>query len=209
MGRDRRLELWLLIVVLAIFGWSAAEPRDWFTWFLEILPVIIGLVLLGATYRRFRFTALAYLLIALHAGVLMVGAHYTYGEMPLFNWLQEGLGLERNYYDRLGHVAQGFFPAIVAREILIRLSPLNPGRWLNFLVLCVCLAISAAYELVEWGVAMASGSAAVAFLATQGDPWDTHWDMLLALVGAVASLMLLSRAHDRALRRRQNKCSEI
>ena len=132
---------------------------------------------------------------------MMVGGHYTYAEMPLFNWLRDEFHLARNYYDRFGHVAQGFVPAIIAREILLRTSPLRPGKWLFFLVTCVCLAISAFYEFFEWWVALASGSDAVAFLATQGDVWDTQWDMFLALVGAIASQLLLCRIHDRAISR--------
>ncbi|MCU0841359.1 MAG: DUF2238 domain-containing protein [Thiobacillaceae bacterium] len=191
----------LLTLVLGVLAWSGWLPRDRFVWFLEVVPVLIALPLLLATWRRFPFTPLAYVLIALHAVVLMVGGHYTYAEMPLFNWLRDTLDLARNHYDRVGHVAQGFFPAIVAREILVRASPLRPGGWLTFLVVCVCLAISAFYEMIEWWVAVASGDEAVAFLATQGDVWDTQWDMFLALLGAIASLLLLSRLHDRQLRR--------
>lgn len=194
------LHVGLLALVLAVLTWSAWQPRDRLTWFLEVAPVLIALPLLIATRRRFPFTPLGYVLIALHAVILMVGGHYTYAEMPLFNWLRDTFELTRNHYDRVGHVAQGFFPAIIVREVLVRTSPLRPGRWLAFLTLCVCLAISAFYELIEWWVAIASGDAAVAFLATQGDVWDTQWDMFLALLGASASLLLLSELHDRQLR---------
>ena len=190
---------WLLVVVLAVLVWSGVAPKDRFTWFLEVAPVLIALPLLLATRRRFPFTPLAYALMAVHAVILMVGGHYTYAEMPLFNWLRDVLDLSRNHYDRLGHIAQGFIPAILAREILLRRSPLRPGKWLFFLVASVCLAISACYELIEWWVAVASGDEAVAFLATQGDVWDTQWDMFLALLGALSSLLLLSRWHDRQL----------
>ena len=190
---------WLLVVVLAVLVWSGVAPKDRFTWFLEVAPVLIALPLLLATRRRFPFTPLAYALMAVHAVILMVGGHYTYAEMPLFNWLRDLLDLSRNHYDRLGHIAQGFVPAIVAREILLRRSPLRPGKWLFFLVASVCLAISACYELIEWWVAVASGDEAVAFLATQGDVWDTQWDMFLALLGALSSLLMLSRWHDRQL----------
>ncbi len=190
---------WLLLAVLIGLAWSGFAPRDRFTWFLEVAPVLIALPLLSATSRRFPFTRLAYLLMALHAVILMVGGHYTYAEMPLFNWLRDALELSRNHYDRLGHLAQGFIPAIVAREILLRRSPLLPGKWLFFMVTCVCLAISAFYEMIEWWVAVASGDDAVAFLATQGDVWDTQWDMFLALLGALSSQLLLSRRHDRQL----------
>jgi putative membrane protein len=166
-----------------------------------VAPVFIALPVLLATRQRFPFTTLAYGLIALHACILMIGGHYTYAEMPLFNWLRDSLGLARNHYDRVGHLAQGFIPAIVAREVLIRLTPLKPGRWLFFLVTCFCLAFSAFYELIEWWVAVASGDNAVAFLATQGDVWDTQWDMFLALLGALTAQLVLSKVHDRQLRR--------
>lgn len=202
MARDRSFLLVLLGIVLAVLVWSGHEPRDRFTWFLEVLPVLLALPLLFLTRRAFPFTRLAYGLMAMHAVVLMIGGHYTYAEMPVFEWLQGELGWARNHYDRVGHVVQGFVPAILAREILLRTSPLRPGKWLTFLVLCVALAISAFYELVEWWVAVASGDEAVAFLATQGDVWDTQWDMLLALLGAIAALLLLSGVHTRQLRRR-------
>ena len=154
--------------------------------------------LLLATRRRFPLTPLAYRLLFVHALILMLGGHYTYAEVPLGFWVGKALGFSRNHYDRLGHFAQGFVPAILAREILLRRSPLRPGRWLFFLVACVCLAISATYELIEWWTALATGEGATAFLGTQGDPWDTQWDMFLALVGALSALALLGRAHDRA-----------
>ena len=184
----------------AVFVWSAIAPRDLFIWFLEVLPVLLALPILVFTYRNFPLSRLAYVLILAHAIILLVGGHYTYSEMPLFNWLRDDFHLARNYYDRLGHVAQGFVPAIVAREILLRTSPLRPGKWLFFLVTCVCLAISAFYEFFEWWVALASGSDAVAFLATQGDVWDTQADMFLALCGAIAAQLLLGKVHDRSMR---------
>lgn len=190
---------WLLLVVLLVLVWSGIEPKDRFTWFLEVLPVLIALPLLLLTRGSFPLTPLAYVLIAVHAVILMVGGHYTYAEMPLFNWLRDVFELSRNHYDRLGHVAQGFIPAIVAREILLRRSPLVPGKWLFFLVTSVCLAISAFYEMIEWWVAVGSGDEAVAFLATQGDVWDTQWDMFLALLGALSSQLLFRRRHDREL----------
>jgi putative membrane protein len=197
---SRRHYLALLLALLAAaFVWSAWQPHDRFTWWLEVLPVVIALPLLVFTYPRFAFSRLAYGLMLLHAVILLIGGHYTYAEMPLFNWLRDSFDLARNYYDRLGHVAQGFIPAIVARELLLRRSPLRPGKWLFFLVTCVCLAISALYEMIEWWVALGSGSEAVAFLATQGDVWDTQWDMLLALLGAIAAQLLLRRWHDRSL----------
>lgn len=193
------LQTSLLVLTLAVLVWSGIHPHDYFTWLLEVLPVLIAVPLLIATRTRFTFTPLAYTLIALHCVILMVGGHYTYAEMPLFNWLRDTFELARNHYDRLGHFAQGFVPAIVAREILLRSTPLQPGKMLFFLVVSVCLAISAAYELVEWGVAIGSGDDAVAFLATQGDVWDTQKDMALALIGSIVAQLLLSRWHDRQL----------
>ena len=182
-----------------MLAWSAAEPRDRVIWWLEVFPALAAAAILIATYRRFPLTPLVYVLIFLHAGVLLVGGHYTYSEMPLFNWLRDEYGLARNYYDRVGHVFQGFVPAMIAREILLRRSPLSPGKWLFFIVTCIALAISAFYELVEWWVAIASEESADAFLATQGDIWDTQWDMFLAFLGALAAQLSLGRRHDRQL----------
>jgi putative membrane protein len=200
---DRSRVILLLSGVTTVFVWSVINPHDLFTWFLEVLPVIIGLAILVPTYPKFKFTFFAYLLMSLHAVILMVGGHYTYAEMPLFNWLKEAFHLHRNYYDRLGHFAQGFVPAIIAREILLRKTPLKKGGWLFFIVVSICLAISASYELFEWAVAEATGSAADAFLGTQGDVWDTQWDMFFALVGAITSLGLLGRLHDRFLKKQE------
>jgi putative membrane protein len=174
----------LLLLVSAVTVWSWIEPKDRFTWWLEAIPALIAMGLLPALYRRFRMTTLAYSVIALHAIVLLVGAHYTYAEVPLFDWVRDTFGLARNHYDRLGHLMQGFAPAIVAREILSRRSPLAGSRWLPVLVVCFCLAFSSFYEMIEWWVAVASGDESVAFLGTQGDVWDTQWDMFLALIGA-------------------------
>ncbi len=185
--------------MLAVLAWSGTAPHDRFTWLLEVFPVLLGVPILVATYRRFRFTRLVYTLMALHAIVLMVGGKYTYAQVPLGDWMRDWLGLARNPYDRIGHLAQGFVPAMVARELLWRRSPLAGSRWLPFVVVCICLALSAFYELIEWWTAAATGTAAEAFLGTQGDPWDTQWDMFLALVGSVAALALLSRPHARAL----------
>ena len=190
----------LLLVGLAILlVWSMIAPHDWPTWLLEAAPVLIALPLLVATYRNFPLSRLTYGMIWLHAAILLIGAHYTYAEVPLFNWLRDSYDLDRNHYDRIGHLAQGFFPAIVAREILLRRSPLQPGKWLFFLVTCFCLAFSAFYEMIEWWVALAVGDGATAFLGTQGDPWDTQWDMFLALLGAVSSQLLFSKIHDRSI----------
>jgi putative membrane protein len=178
---------------------SGISPRDRLTWFLEIAPVLIGIPILVTTHARFPPTPLVYRLLAGHAVILMIGAHYTYAEVPLGRWVQDAFELARNHYDRLGHFAQGFVPAILARELLLRTSPLQPGRWLFFLVCSVCLAFSASYELFEWGTARALGQSATAFLATQGDEWDTQWDMFLALLGSVIAQVCLSGTHDRQL----------
>ncbi len=199
MTTRRSLELGLLASLVAVLIWSAINPHDRFTWFLEVFPVLIGVPVLIAIYPRFRFTPLVYTLIWIHAVILMVGGHYTYAEVPLGYWAQEWFGWSRNHYDRVGHFAQGFIPAMVAREILVRRSPLGGSRWLPFLVVCCCLALSACYELIEWWTAVATGEAAAAFLGTQGDVWDTQWDMMLAGIGAITALMLLSRPHDRQL----------
>lgn len=191
----------LLVCLSAVFVWSAIRPHDYFTWFLEVFPVLIGLPILMFTNAKFPLTNLVYGLILLHAIILLVGGHYTYAEMPLFSWLRDYYGWDRNYYDRLGHVAQGFVPAIITREILLRTSPLRPGKWLFFIVICICLAMSAFYEFVEWWVALASGSDAVAFLATQGDIWDTQWDMFLAFLGAISAQLLLAKVHHRQMMR--------
>ncbi|HET9464515.1 MAG TPA: DUF2238 domain-containing protein [Gemmatimonadales bacterium] len=199
--RASAYELFLLVAVALVLVWSGIEPHDRFTWVLEVLPVVIGVPLLIYFYPRFRFTPLVYTLIAVHAVILMVGGRYTYAEVPLGFRVQEWLGLARNHYDRLGHFVQGFVPAMVAREILIRRSPLRGTKWLPFVVICFCLAFSAFYELIEFWTALATGEQAEAFLGTQGDPWDTQWDMMLALIGAVTALTLLSRWHDRQLGR--------
>jgi len=191
----------LLVAVALVLVWSGIDPYERGTWLLEVSPVLIGAPILVATRARFPLSDLAYRLLALHALVLMIGGHWTYARVPFGFWLQELLDLSRNPYDRIGHLAQGFVPAIVAREILLRTSPLRRGPWLFFLVTCVCLAISACYELLEWWVAVLVGQAADSFLGTQGDPWDTQWDMFLALCGAVAAQGLLARAHDRSLAR--------
>jgi putative membrane protein len=189
----------LFAVVILVLVVSGIEPADRMTWILEVVPVMVGLPVILATYRRFPLTPMAYWLLAGHALILMLGGHYTYAKVPVGFWLQDLFDLSRNHYDRIGHIAQGFVPAIVAREVLIRLSPMSPGGWLNFIVICICLAISAFYELIEWWVAVAAGIAAEAFLATQGDIWDTQWDMFLALCGAISALLMLGRLHDRQL----------
>ncbi|WP_238363489.1 DUF2238 domain-containing protein [Casimicrobium huifangae] len=188
-----------LALTILVLLWSGLAPKDRGTWFMEVAPVFIALPLVALTWRRFPLTTLLTVVITLHAVVLMVGGKYTYAEMPLFNWLRDEFHLSRNHYDRVGHFMQGFAPALVARELLLRTSPLRPGKWLAVVVVLSCLGISALYELIEWGAAMALGEGADAFLATQGDVWDTQKDMAMAGVGAIVALLLFSRWHDRQL----------
>ena len=195
-----RFVLWVLIFT-TVFVWSAVAPKDYFTWFLEVLPAIIGIILMALTYRSFRLTPMLYILILIHMIILMVGGHYTYAEVPLFDTISDYLGQDRNNYDKLGHFAQGFVPAILAREILIRKHAVNGRGWLVLFVLSICLGFSAFYELIEWQVAVWSDTAAEAFLGTQGYIWDTQSDMAWALFGAVSALLLLSRWHDRQLQK--------
>ena len=196
---DRRLPLVLLLVVLVVLIWSGIRPYDRLTWFLEVVPVLIAIPLLLLTADRMPLTRLAYVLIAVHAVILMYGGHYTYALTPFGDWLREVFAFQRNHYDRIGHLMQGFGPAIVARELLLRTSPLRPGKWLFTLVTLSILGVSASYEFTEWWAALAGGDAAGAFLGTQGDVWDTQWDMFLAGCGAIAAQLLLGRIHDRQI----------
>jgi putative membrane protein len=191
----------IAFMVMAVIGLtiSGMEPRDRGTWWLEVLPVVIALPLLGWTHERFPLTWLAYGLVTVHALILMIGGHYTYAQVPAGFWAQHAFDLSRNHYDRLGHFAQGFVPAILAREILLRKTPLRPGGWLSVLVVAVCMSVSVLYEFIEWWTALIAGEGATEFLGTQGDVWDTQWDMFFATIGAITSLLLLSRTHDRAL----------
>lgn len=193
---ETRIWLGIFTVVLVWSGW---RPYEFVTWVLEVTPALVALLLLAFTRERFPLTRLVYWLILLHAVILMVGGHYTYARVPPFDWLQEALDLSRNHYDRLGHFVQGFVPAMVAREVLLRLSPLQQGAWLSALVICFALAVSAVYEMIEWWVALLSEQAAESFLGTQGDNFDTQADMFFCLLGAASALLLLSRAHDLAL----------
>ncbi len=191
----------LLALTAAALVLSGIGPRERGTWLLEVLPVLIAAPLLIFTWQRYRLTPLAYRLIFLHALVLMLGGHYTYAHVPLGFWLQEAFDFARNPYDRIGHFMQGFVPAIVIREILLRSSPLRPGKLVFFLVCSVALALSAFYEFIEWWVALLLGEGAMEFLGTQGDEWDTQWDMFMCLIGATAAQLALARIHDRALER--------
>jgi putative membrane protein len=195
-----REELWLLLgLTLAALLLSGYQPFDQLTWLLEVFPVLVAIPLLALTRDAFPLTRMLYWLIFIHALILILGGHYTYARVPAGLWLQDWLDLSRNHYDRLGHIAQGFIPAIIAREILLRRSPLVRGKWLFFLVLCVCVFVSVIYEFIEWWVALLSQQASIEFLGTQGDIWDTHWDILLALCGATAAQLMLRGWHDRQL----------
>jgi len=202
-----RANIVLLAALGTVFVWSAIHPHDYFTWILETFPAIIGFFLLVATYRRFPLTPLAYTLLMIHAAILMIGGHYTYAEVPLGFWMRDFLHTARNDYDRIGHFAQGFVPAIIAREILIRRNVVRNRGWLYFIIVCICLAISASYELLEWRVSVATGAKGDAFLGTQGDVWDTQEDMATALVAAMIAPLILGRLHDRQIERadRENR----
>ncbi len=191
--------IWVAIF-FSVLIWSGINPKDHFTWFLEVAPALMGFIAVAVTYKMFRLTELAYTLILIHCIILMIGGHYTYAQVPLFDWLRDYFDLERNNYDKIGHLAQGFIPAIVAREIFLRKSVIRGASWQNFLIVCFCLALSALYELIEWWVAILSGESADAFLGTQGYVWDTQSDMALALLGAILSLTLLYRFHDKQLK---------
>ena len=192
--------LFSLCTAIIIIG-SFLLTSDRFTWVLEVFPILLGFPILFFTYKKFPLTKLVYVLLIIHFAILAVGGIYTYAEVPLGFWMQEWFDFSRNHYDRIGHFAQGFIPAILAREILIRTSPLRPGKWLFFLIVCVCLAISAFYEFIEWWAALAQGSSAEAFLGTQGDVWDAHWDMLFAMIGAIVALLTLSKLHNKFLKK--------
>lgn len=194
-----KLHVGVLATFLAILIWSAIRPFDYFTWVLEVFPALAGAVLLAWLYPRWRLTSLVLVLVLIHAIILMVGGHYTYAEVPLFDWLRDLAGGSRNNYDKLGHFAQGFVPALVAREVLLRNQVVNGRAWLAFIVVSICLAISAVYELIEWLTAVMAGAESESFLGTQGYVWDTQSDMALALFGACCALLVLGRWHDRQL----------
>ena len=192
--------LWL-IVFFATLIWSGIHPKDYLTWLLEVMPALVGFIVLVTTRHKFPLTTLTYILILFHCVILMVGGHYTYAEVPLFDWIRDWFDLERNNYDKVGHFVQGFVPAIIAREILIRNVIVTGRGWLSFIIVCICMAISAFYELIEWWVAIMTGDSAEAFLGTQGYVWDTQSDMMYALVGAIVALALLSKVHDKQIGR--------
>ena len=198
-SKTPRVALACFAATLIVLVWSGIGPKERGTWFLEVLPVLIALPLVLLTWKRFPLTTLLTVVITLHAIVLMVGGKYTYAEMPLFNWIRDEFHLSRNHYDRLGHFMQGFAPALLIRELLLRTSTLKAGKWLATIIIFCCLGVSAIYELLEWAAAVALGAGADAFLATQGDVWDTQKDMLMAGIGAVVAVLFFSRMHDRAL----------
>ena len=198
-NKDKNCHLVLLIAASLVFIWSLIKPHDYFTWILEVAPAIIGFIIIVSTYRAFRLSNFAYTLITIFAMILMIGGHYTYAQVPLFNWFRDIGIFNRNNYDKLGHFMQGFVPAIIAREVLIRKSPLKKGKWLYFVVVCISLAISASYELIEWITSELTGSAGDAFLGTQGYVWDTQTDMALALVGSILALLLFHKWHDKSM----------
>jgi len=198
------LRLWSALFLSALI-WSSLMPKDRFTWWLEVIPALIGACILLSTRKSFRLTTLVYVLLLLHCIILFVGGKYTYAEVPLFNWLRDIFHQSRNNYDKVGHLAQGFIPAMVARELLWRRNIVSKKGWLAFLVICIALAISALYELIEWGAALATGEAADAFLGTQGYVWDTQSDMLMALIGAILALISLSHWHDRQMEKLRSK----
>jgi putative membrane protein len=193
-----KILMWV-IVFLSVLTWSAIEPADRLTWWMEVIPAIVGFIVLIMTRKRFPLTELVYFLILVHAIILMVGGHYTYAEVPLGDWLRDLIGGGRNNYDKLGHLAQGFIPVMIAREIMIRNKVVAARGWLTFLLLSVVLAFSAFYELIEWWAALVSSEAAESFLGTQGYVWDTQSDMLWALCGAILALLSLSKSHDRQI----------
>ena len=194
----------LLVLFFTMLLWSAVDHFDYFTWFLEAIPAILGVAILALTFTRFRFTNIAYIFIFIHCCILLVGAKYTYAEVPLFNYIQEYFGHARNNYDKIGHFAQGFIPAIITRELLVRLNILNKKSWLPFIVLSICLSISAVYELFEWSIAMLSGQTAEDFLGTQGYEWDAQSDMLFAMTGVIC-MLLLSKIHDKSIKNMKEK----
>ena len=198
----KRPRLYLFLFLLGLIS-SAIQPHDYFTWILEIFPAIIGFLILILCYNQFRFTEITYFFILIHCTILFIGGHYTYAEVPLFDWIKEVFHQSRNNYDKVGHFAQGFVPALICRELLIRKQVVERRSWLPFIIVCICVTISVLYEFLEWFVAVFSGQSADAFLGTQGYVWDTQSDMLYALTGAISSLLLLSRFQDRQLTQNQ------
>ena len=196
----------LTLIILFFIGliWSGIQPFDYFTWGLEVFPAVLGLIILIFTFKQFQFTFLTYCFILIHSYILFVGGHYTYAEVPLFDWIKEAFDLSRNNYDKVGHFAQGFIPAMIIRELFVRKNIVINKKWLNFIVVCICLSFSAVYEFLEWWVALFSGENADAFLGTQGYVWDTQSDMFYATIGAIAMLVLLSKVQDKNISKLNN-----
>jgi putative membrane protein len=205
-GGSRQIHLFLLLVVTAVFIWSAIKPASYLSWLLEVGPAVVGLIIVIAAYNKFRFTTLSYAIIALLSISMFVGGHYIYSKVPLFNWIKDAYDLKRNHYDRFGHLLKGLF-AIVLREILLRKTPLTKGPWLVTIVLSMSLAIAALYEIIEWLVSKISngGEAAKNFLGIQGDIWDTQWDMLCSFIGSIVALLIFSKLHNRLLKKEVTK----
>jgi putative membrane protein len=196
----KKLKYWILISLFFIgLIWSGINPHDYFTWILEVFPGILGFMALVLTYRQFKFTYLTYALILVHCYILFVGGHYTYAEVPLFDWIKEVFHQSRNNYDKVGHFAQGFVPAMIIRELFVRKEIVRKGLWMGFLTVCVCISISVMYEFLEWFVAIASGQSAEAFLGTQGYVWDTQSDMLFATIGAICMVIFISKIQDKQI----------
>lgn len=200
MPQANKKSFYIVLVVLFFAGliWSAIKPHDYFTWILEVFPAIIGFIILSLTYNKFPFTKLVYILILVHCWILFIGGHYTYAEVPFFNWVRDTFSQSRNNYDKIGHFMQGFVPAMIIREIFIRKNVIIKS-WRAFTIVSICLAISAFYELIEWWTSLLSGESGDSFLGTQGFIWDTQSDMLLALIGAASALLILSKFHDRQI----------
>ncbi|NIK14598.1 putative membrane protein [Saccharococcus thermophilus] len=205
-GGNRKIHLFLLLMVTAVFIWSAIKPASYLSWLLEVSPAVVGLIIVIAAYNKFRFTTLSYAIIALLSISMFIGGHYIYSKVPLFNWIKDAYDLKRNHYDRFGHLLKGLF-AIVLREILLRKTPLTKGPWLVTIVLSMSLAIAALYEIIEWLVSKISngGEAAKNFLGIQGDIWDTQWDMLCSFIGSIVALLIFSKLHNRLLKKEVTK----
>ncbi|WP_366183970.1 DUF2238 domain-containing protein [Flavobacterium ovatum] len=189
----------MLSLYFIILIWSAINPKEIFTWFLEIIPAILGLIILAVTFKKFRFTEFTYSLILLHCIILFIGGHYTYAEVPFFEYIKDVFQQSRNNYDKVGHFAQGFVPALITRELFIRKNVINNQSFFNFIIVCICLAISAAYEWIEWGVSLVTGAGGDSFLGTQGDIWDTQSDMLFVTIGAIVGLLMFSKIQDKQI----------
>jgi len=201
---DKQLIVIIILFFIALI-WSVINPHDYFTWFLEVIPGVLGVIVLALTYKKFRFTNFTYLLVVIHCYILFRGGHTTYAEEPFFNWLKEVLGWPRNNYDKVGHFAQGFIPAIIIRELFVRQHVLARKGWMFFIITSICLAISAIYEFIEAGVSMLTGESADAFLGTQGYVWDTQTDMFLAMIGTMIELIVLPKLHDKAIEKMEKK----